>query len=542
MKRVFLSAVLIIVLSTLSHAQWTMQASGFPNESTGAFYISIVDKDIVWISARDGLYAPYISNEFSRTVDGGVTWIPGQVIPGIAHYHIANITAISADTAWAGIYLDSTAQDHHCGIYQTINGGATWSQQFAVPDGATTFVNNVHFWNANEGIFLGDARDGYFEIYNTVNGGTTWTRVPQSDISATVPPPPGGEYGFVYSFDFVGDSMICFITDKTNFYISNDRGYHWEGKPTGINLPSNCMYKNVAFHDALHGLVGYASMNASMMIVHETFDGGDTWARVYSTGPINCLALEAVPGSPNTFVSTGQNAGMTDDVTAVNSGVTYSFDGGHTWTKMPTTDNKHFLDVKFKNDSVAYSGSWNNNPYNDGMYKFTSSLAQADFRASDSMINVGDQVSFSILSGGHSTSTFNWTFEEGTPPTSTSRNPVVTYNTKGVFTVKLDVTNSWGHSIKEKTAYIYAGCGVGIDQPHSNSVSVFPNPASDVLKITGSGAILNVRICDLTGRALIDQVAGENQVTLQTSGLKAGVYSLVIQFRDETLNRKIVIQ
>ncbi|MEI6051015.1 MAG: hypothetical protein WCS03_19170, partial [Bacteroidota bacterium] len=50
----------------------------------------------------------------------------------------------------------------------------------------------------------------------------------------------------------------------------------------------------------------------------------------------------------------------------------------------------------------------------------------------------------------------------------------VTYNTRGVYSVTLDVTNTWGHSIKVKSPYIYAGCGVGIEKLPLSSVSVFP--------------------------------------------------------------------
>jgi len=552
MKKVLLSAVLIIVLSTLSHAQWVMQASGFPNESTGAFYISVVNKDIVWISARDGLNAPYISNEFSRTVDGGVTWVPGQVIPGVAKYDISNISAVNADTAWADIYRADSAQDSHCGIYKTTDGGVTWFQQFSIQPGTGSFANNVHFWNANEGMWHGDQKDGYFEIYTTSDGGTTWVRVPQSDINATV---MQGEKGIIRAFNTTSDSMIYFLTTKTRVYISTDRGHHWVARSTGITYPANCWYANVAFHDASHGLVGYASGAASSMTLRETSDGGNTWSLTYSSGPVNCFALDAVPGSPNTYVTTGQNASMkdmmpetgtagqeTDAPTHVNSGVTYSFDGGHTWQKMTGTDNKHFLGIQFLNDSVSFAGSWNNNPVNDGMYKFTSSLAEANFTASDSMINVGDQVTFSIISGGHSTSTFLWTFEGGSPATSTSRNPVVTYDTKGLYSVTLKVTNSWGTSTKTKTPYIYAGCGVGMDNTSSSAVSVFPNPIDDVLKIEGNAPILKARICDLTGREVLSKNIGDSRANIPVRGLKPGVYNLIIFLNDGTVNRKIVIR
>ncbi|MEI6882855.1 MAG: T9SS type A sorting domain-containing protein [Bacteroidota bacterium] len=552
MKNVFLLGILVFALSDLLHAQWTNQASGFPHESTGAFYISMVNKDIVWVSARNGLSYPYISNEFSRTINGGITWTAGQVIPGPAVYDIANISAVDSLTAWAAIYQSYGAQDTNCGIYKTTDGGLTWLQQFAIQAGTSTFPNNVYFWNANEGMFEGDVRDGYFEIYTTSDGGSSWVRVPQSNINATL---KAGDAGMIRSIETVGDSMICFISYKSDLYISTDRGSHWIGKPTGITMPPNPWYHNIAFRDINHGLIGLAPSTATTMNIYETSNCGDTWTLVNSTGPINIFGLAAVPGSPNTYVSTGQNASMmgnnpilnnpdsTTDLPALaNSGVTYSFDGGHTWKKMPSTDGKHFLGIKWLNDSVSFSGSWTNSPTNDGMWKFTSSLEEANFTASDSMINVGDQVNFSIISGGHSTSTFNWTFDGGSPATSTSRNPVVSYNTKGVYSVTLDVTNTWGHSIKVKTAYIYAGCGVGIENHSSGSVLVFPDPADDLLNINGDMPILWIRIADMTGREVLSRKINDRNATIRTSGLKTGVYTLIVQMQNNTINRKVIIK
>ncbi len=551
MKKLLLLSGLILVFSSFTDAQWLMQVSGFPNESTGAFYISVVSKDIAWISARDGLNAPYISNEFSRTTNGGAKWTVGQVISGTAIYDIANISAFDENIAWAGIYHSYGAQDSVCGIYKTTDGGATWVQQFFVENNSSTYVNGLHFWNANEGVFYGNTRNGYFEIYTTSNGGTAWNRIPQININDTIQ--TGGEIGFVRAFETVGDSMFCFITSTSSLYISTDRGYHWIRKPTGITIPPNCWFKNIAFHDENHGLIGFATSTATTMNVHETSDGGNTWTLVNSTGPINLFALAAIPGSPNTYVSTGHNASMindrqninhseetSDNIKHTNSGVTYSFDGGHTWQKMPSTDNKHFLAIKWLNDSVAFAGSWNNNPNNDGMYKFTSKLAKTNFTANDTAVDQGEQVLFSIISGGHSTSTYNWTFPGGTPGTSNSSNPIVTYNIVGTYDVTLNIINTWGNSSEIKLSYIRVGNG-GIEKLSPANISLFPNPSEGLLTITGSFPILHISICDLLGKVVYDTNTNESKVIIKTTGLKAGVYNLIIYMQNEKVNKKIVI-
>jgi PKD repeat protein len=77
----------------------------------------------------------------------------------------------------------------------------------------------------------------------------------------------------------------------------------------------------------------------------------------------------------------------------------------------------------------------------------------ADFTASDTTINVGDSVTFTDLSTNNPTS-WSWTFNGGTPSSSTQQNPTITYNTAGTYTVSLTATNSAGSDTETKTNYI----------------------------------------------------------------------------------------
>ncbi len=68
-----------------------------------------------------------------------------------------------------------------------------------------------------------------------------------------------------------------------------------------------------------------------------------------------------------------------------------------------------------------------------------------NFQAASRRVLLGGQVRFSDLSGGFPTR-WEWTFEGGTPATSTEQNPVVTYTQPGRFRVTLVVTNTVGTS------------------------------------------------------------------------------------------------
>jgi Zn-dependent metalloprotease len=77
----------------------------------------------------------------------------------------------------------------------------------------------------------------------------------------------------------------------------------------------------------------------------------------------------------------------------------------------------------------------------------------ADFVASATDINLNNVVDFTDLSLENPTS-WSWTFEGGTPGTSTLQNPSVTYTTVGTFNVTLVATNAQGSDTETKVDYI----------------------------------------------------------------------------------------
>lgn len=77
----------------------------------------------------------------------------------------------------------------------------------------------------------------------------------------------------------------------------------------------------------------------------------------------------------------------------------------------------------------------------------------ADFSASETQITAGNSVTFTDLSENIPTS-WSWTFEGGTPATSTEQNPTVTYSEPGEYTVTLVASNAFGSDTETKTEYI----------------------------------------------------------------------------------------
>ncbi len=77
-----------------------------------------------------------------------------------------------------------------------------------------------------------------------------------------------------------------------------------------------------------------------------------------------------------------------------------------------------------------------------------------DFYANRTRICKGNSITFTknILNGAETSRV--WTFEGGTPATSTATNPSVTYSAAGVYSVSLSATNAAGTNTVTKTQYI----------------------------------------------------------------------------------------
>jgi PKD repeat protein len=510
---------------------WVQQGLGWNLSSVeGVMNISIVSPQIVWVAASDGSGGGLAVQDFSRTVNGGTTWTPGKVnnATGLSN---SMITAINADTAWMAMYKVSGSNSQ--GVYKTTDGGTTWTRQATAPfSGSASFPDWIYFWDANNGIVLGDPINNEFEIYTTSNGGTQWTLLP----SANIPAPTSGETGYTSNFSVVGDH-IWFGTAKGRVYASSDRGQHWT-----VATPPNFAGKNSypAFKDSVNGLaIKFYTAADTLNLLDASSDGGATYTAVSYHGSVLTGDIKAVPGSANTYVTTGWDG--TNQGTG-RMGVTYSFNGGNTWITDAAINGTGLTCSSWLNDSTGWIGAFNSGTA-DGIYKFNGVLAPpvSNFMTPDTLIALGGSATFTNLSTGSPTS-YAWTFTGGTPASSTAKNPpAIHYNTPGTYNVKLVVTSDFGSNTLTKTNYIHVG-GVGINELNQNIISVYPNPVKDMMTVQANSNIKEIYIYNMTGQLVLNQVVSSNKVNVTITGLSSGIYSLKAILDNGTITKKIVIQ
>lgn len=97
----------------------------------------------------------------------------------------------------------------------------------------------------------------------------------------------------------------------------------------------------------------------------------------------------------------------------------------------------------------------------------------ADFTANKTTVCVGETVDFTDASSGVPT-TWAWTFNGGTPNTSTAQNPTVTYSTAGTYSVTLTVTNATGTDTETKVNYITVVAAGSLPVSEGFQTTTFP--------------------------------------------------------------------
>jgi len=532
MKRTLLSIIAVFALGMLSFGQhWVDQGLGWVATSRGVQNVAAPNAQAAWAAGYDGA-AQGACQDVAVTSNGGTTWTP-KVINGATGLAISMIAASDANTAWAAMYASSGGT---MGIYKTSDGGTTWARQTtATFSNAASFPDIVYFWDANNGVCMGDPINTKFEIYTTGDGGTTWTMV----SPASLPVVTSGEYGYTSNCT-VFENHIWFGTNKGHIYHSPDKGLTWTAaSPVGMTGKNTWP----AMKDANNGYcMKYMSTTDTVGLLDKTTDGGITYTASTYTGQLFNGGMEFVPGTASTYAANGVDGNYADRL-----GIVYSWDNGASFNSIdPDIQGTQITCQKWVNDSVAYAGIFNSDVI-DGMKKLSvpAVAAVSNFTASSTAVPLHGTVVYTNSSTGIATSpcTYAWTFQGGTPASSTSKNPsAVAYNTSGTFNVTLKVTNAFGSvNTLAKTGYIYVG-GVGVEEASQNGIKVYPNPVKDVVTIESNSGIQLVQIFNVTGQMVMNQQTDSKTVTLNTTSLRSGIYFMKVTTENGSFDKKINVQ
>jgi hypothetical protein len=343
---VFFAACLQVALA---QDPWILQNSMLSGDKKFISTILVTDSLTVWGGVLD-LNANPPFCEFTRTMDGGMTWQAGT-IDSSSNYLLMSMAALNKDTAWAAAVRTPGIKGD---IFRTYDGGTNWQRpDTSIYKGATSFPDDIYFFDKDTGICFGDQESGYFEVYRTVNGGDLWTRIP----SGSIPPSLQGE-GCYHDVKCVVHDTVWIGSSMGRVFRSVDKGLHW-----AVSNPfeSDVLIAAIAFRDSKNGLIIGGINN-----IKRTKDGGTTWESFSiisgSFSNVSLIYVKGHGGQGGWYIC----GGYWDTIHFAN----YSEDDGETWNTM---DELYHCSFGFYDITTGWScilpGS-NSNMVPD-IYKFT---------------------------------------------------------------------------------------------------------------------------------------------------------------------------
>jgi len=401
MKKLLL--LLSIAFCSFANAQWTSQATGFPTAFRGLDEIKIVDANTVWAKAYDGSGGGGEVQEFTRTSNGGTSWTAGVIDVGDTALTINNISPISATTAWVSAVHPTLGTGSV--IFKTSDGGLTWNQQNPLGyTSPTSFLNFVHFFDANIGFAEGDPISGEFEIWRTTDGGDSWTLVPGANIAN----PLSGEYCYNGGNIVIG-STAWLPGNKGRILKTTDAGLTWTAHQAPLtDFSSTTQSGLLSFSNATIGCL--LKTVGTTVTFYTTNDGGVTWsAGIPFTGTRKILNY--IPGT-TTIVATSQATGSI--------GTSVSVDNGSTWINVESDEQRGAS--AFLNATTGWCAGFNTNIVTDGIFKLTGPLGNAAFENTSKFIVYPNPA-----------------------------NNIITIASSGIETYKLSVTDLSGKVLIEKS-------------------------------------------------------------------------------------------
>ena len=166
-------------------------------------------------------------------------------------------------------------------------------------------------------------------------------------------------------------------------------------------------------------------------------------------------------------------------------------------------------------------------------------------------------------------SSWRWTFEGGSPSSSTQQHPTVVYKTPGTYAVTLVASNSYGSGETVIEDYINVGNDFKVGQrvaaessdgmmysfvytgrPQeeiilADKATIFPNPATNYVWINSAQTdkALEVRLYDLTGKAIpVTSDSDQGKTRIDVSRLQKGVYILHVRLSDGAMQTHKLIK
>ena len=244
-----------------------------------------------------------------------------------------------------------------------------------------------------------------------------------------------------------------------------------------------------------------------------------------------------------TEIAAGNAVNFTNTSTGYQATRTWTFEGGNPATSTEENPRVIYSTPGTYRVSLTVTNACGENTKEEATY-ITVTEAQtgeapvADFSYNITQQEEGFSVQFNDLSTNLPT-TWNWTFENGTPATSTEQNPVVTFAAEGNYQVTLvaeKVEN--GVTLRDSTARTISIVGIN-DYNVDDMVSIYPNPTSSILNIEAEN-LVSISIFDMSGKIVYFADENCSTASIDLSGFARSEYMIKMETKEGTSVKRII--
>ena len=261
----------------------------------------------------------------------------------------------------------------------------------------------------------------------------------------------------VYQGNWPGD-------DYLNIYVVAEAGGAAGYTTTPSMWSQSSMFNGIWILHNYTGSIGTSTVYASRALTHEVghwLNLSHTWGPNNNPGnTASCNDDDQVSDTPNTIgvTSCNLNESSCGPLANVQNYMDYSycskmFTQGQV-DRMRAAATSSIRDNHWSTSNLNNVGAISNPP-----------LCKADFSTTRFTICQGETLDFTDESFNGTISSWNWTFDGGTPSTSSDQNPSVTFNTPGNHNVILNVSDGSTSLTETKVAYITVAPSTGNNLP-----------------------------------------------------------------------------
>ncbi len=515
-----------------------------------------------------------------KTTDGGDTWNP------ITQPGIDGVEAMSFPTLQVG-YAVGWSDD----ILKTTDGGQTW-QSIAITSNVF-YYTAVEFKDVNNGIVIALLSAGGAKTFKTSDGGQTWIEVTGNNAFMDVVWAGGNTWytsgyndvykstddGLTWTNVYSQGALLVGAYFKTPDYgmVAGDNGEvltTWDGGQTWeTDIIFDFLLRKPFIWDN-----DTAYVCGTPEYIFKTTDGGQNWDSdfdgnwqkafytiiftdnytgfVCGSGGIVCRKKpgSTIPLDPPTNLTaavSGSNVTLTWDAPSTKTLLGYSVYRDNVKVNVSPVNNTTYTDQNVSAGNHVYQVSavytQGESPRTGYVEVFIQGVtgkiqgfirdAVTNYAISDAVITVSDMdngtMSYNTPFGGHYSlllppGTYNLTCSSSGYASMTVNNLVVLPNINKAYTFYLTPTD--GQDLT-----------TGMNDLADREISVYPNPANEVLHIDGLG-LQKLVLMNYHGQVVYQNSNLLNTNSINIGHLSKGIYMLKIETDDGTSVKKVVIE